>query len=417
MAADHPVRMHVGDDLSRSRLTVFFRLLLALPHFIVMWAVALICVLLLPVLWLATLIRAQPPHGLAELYGRLVVYFVHVFAYVHLAANPYPPFLAASRPYAVDVELPVPERQNRWSIAFRGLLAIPALLLASTLGSGLGGAAVGTFGYNVGVLPTIAVLGWFACMVRGRMPRGMRDLAVYALGYGARTYAYLFFLTGRYPDADPALVPGLEPLDHPVRLVPREDDLRRNRLMVFFRLPLAAPHIVWLVLWAVLALLAAVLAWLSALAIGRVPAALHRFIAAFLRYALTVNAFVYLAANPFPGFTGAPGRYPIELEIEEPRRQSRWSVLFRGLLALPAFLLVSGLGSAQLVASVLGWFVALCTGRMPRGLRNLIAFTLRYASQVNAYALLLTPRYPFSGPAPPTAAPAPPPDPALEAFG
>jgi hypothetical protein len=186
---------------------------------------------------------------------------------------------------------------------------------------------------------------------------------------------------------------------------------------VFFRLPLAAPHIVWLVLWAVLALLAAVLAWLSALAIGRVPAALHRFIAAFLRYALTVNAFVYLAANPFPGFTGAPGRYPIELEIEEPRRQSRWSVLFRGLLALPAFLLVSGLGSAQLVASVLGWFVALCTGRMPRGLRNLIAFTLRYASQVNAYALLLTPRYPFSGPAPPTAAPAPPPDPALEAFG
>jgi len=42
--------------------------------------------------------------------------------------------------------------------------------------------------------------------------------------------------------------------------------------------------------------------------------------------------------------------------------------------------------------------VALFLGRMPVGLRNLGVFALRYSAQVNGYLLLLTDRYPFSGP-------------------
>jgi hypothetical protein len=42
----------------------------------------------------------------------------------------------------------------------------------------------------------------------------------------------------------------------------------------------------------------------------------------------------------------------------------------------------------------------LFTGRMPRGLRNLLAWWLRYGAQTYGYALLLTPRYPYSGPGP-----------------
>ena len=30
-------------------------------------------------------------------------------------------------------------------------------------------------------------------------------------------------------------------------------------------------------------------------------------------------AFVTLVANPFPGFTGAPGVYPLDLEVDDPR--------------------------------------------------------------------------------------------------
>ena len=37
---EHPVQLVVEDDLQRNRLTVFFRLILAIPHFI--WVVALV---------------------------------------------------------------------------------------------------------------------------------------------------------------------------------------------------------------------------------------------------------------------------------------------------------------------------------------------------------------------------------------
>ena len=48
----HPVRFVVADDLQRSRLTVFFRLLLAVPHFIwiMIWTYAMF--VFLPFQWL-----------------------------------------------------------------------------------------------------------------------------------------------------------------------------------------------------------------------------------------------------------------------------------------------------------------------------------------------------------------------------
>jgi hypothetical protein len=56
---------------------------------------------------------------------------------------------------------------------------------------------------------------------------------------------------------------------------------------------------------------------------------------------------------------------------------------------------------------------------MPVGLRNLLAYTLRYQGQTYSYALLVTPRYPYSGPGPlaEVAPPAPPEGIPGEAFG
>jgi hypothetical protein len=56
------------------------------------------------------------------------------------------------------------------------------------------------------VLFVVAVLGWFAALVTGRMPAGLRDLGVAALRYRSQANAYLLLLTSRYPDASPALV-------------------------------------------------------------------------------------------------------------------------------------------------------------------------------------------------------------------
>ena len=90
---------------------------------------------------------------------------------------------------------------------------------------------------------------------------------------------------------------------HPVQLAVT-DDLQRSRLTVFFRLLLAIPHFIWLLLWSVAAFFAAIAGWFAALVTTRLPEGLHRFLAAYVRYTTHLGAYVTLVANPYPGFTG-----------------------------------------------------------------------------------------------------------------
>jgi hypothetical protein len=179
---------------------------------------------------------------------------------------------------------------------------------------------------------------------------------------------------------------------HPIRL-PVTDDLRRNRLTVFFRLILAIPHFIWLSLWSVIAALAAIVNWFATLVAGRTPDGLHNFLATFVRYATHVTAYTLLIADPFPGFTGKPG-YPIDVEIDPPERQNRLTVAFRIILAIPAWIVTQILRYLSTILAVFSWFVALVLGRVPQGLRNFAAFALRYETQTYGYVLLLTQRYP-----------------------
>ena len=403
----HPVHVQLDDDLQRSRLTVFFRLLLAIPHFIwlILWSVAVIVVALIG--WVAALILGRLPEGLHNFFAAYVRYVTHLGAYLGLVANPYPSFTGTPG-YPFDVTIPEPQPQPRWKIALRLLLALPALLIAATLGSGFGGGGGGATQDNEaqwfansgvgGIAAVCAFLGWFAILAVGRMPNGLRDLGSYGLGYTAQAYAYFLLLTDRYPNSDPeALGPAWSLHEHPVRLE-LADDLRRSRLTVFFRLLLALPHIVWIVLWTVPAFLAALANGIVALFRGRSATPLHRFLAAYIRYGAHVSAFLFLVANPFPGFVGAPG-YPVDITIDPPAQQHRAITFFRLFLAVPAFLLSTALDAALFVVGFLGWFAALFTGRMPEGLRNLGAVAIRYSAQTHAYAAVLTDRYPYASPA------------------
>jgi hypothetical protein len=183
------------------------------------------------------------------------------------------------------------------------------------------------------------------------------------------------------------------------------DDLRRSRLTVFFRLLLAIPHLIWLLFWSLVAVVVAVLTWIWTLATGRPPRPFHRFLSRWIRYTAHVYAFLFLVGNPFPGFLGAPGSYPVDLELPPLERQSRWITGFRVFLAAPALIISGGLGGAGLAAAFLGWFVGLFLGRMPQGLRDLGAYSIRYQGQLNAYLYFVTERYPDSGPRPDPASP------------
>jgi hypothetical protein len=180
---------------------------------------------------------------------------------------------------------------------------------------------------------------------------------------------------------------------HPIRLVVT-DDLRRTRVTVFFRLLLAIPHYIWLWVWGIANAVVILISWFAALFTKRVPSGLHDFMARYLRYQTHVLAYITLAADPYPPFDGRAGGYPVDLTVAPPVAQGRIGVFFRLLLALPALVISSVMNYLVYVVVFFGWVICLLVGRMPEGMRNLIAFTIRYHVQTAAYYSLLTSRYP-----------------------
>jgi hypothetical protein len=182
---------------------------------------------------------------------------------------------------------------------------------------------------------------------------------------------------------------------HPVRLR-ITDDLHRTRLTVFFRVLLAIPHFLWQALLGILAIVAIIVNWFATLIAGQSPEWLHAYLAGYLRYVTHVSAYVFLLADPYPGFylINLKENYPIDVEIAGPEPQGRAGVAFRIILAIPAIIVTQILRNLSGVLAFFSWWIALFTSQVPEGIRNFGAFALRYETQTYGYIGLLTPKYP-----------------------
>ncbi|MHC0428647.1 DUF4389 domain-containing protein [Streptomyces sp. O3] len=104
-------------------------------------------------------------------------------------------------------------------------------------------------------------------------------------------------------------------------------------------------------------------------------------------------------AHPADGDGG--GEWLPVLDIPAPARQRRWTVLLRWLLLIPQFVVVILLSVAAFFVTIVGWFAALVTGRLPGAVFDFLGSVLAYRTRVNASAMLLVDRYPpfsFSAP-------------------
>ena len=208
-AHDYPVQFSVDyPDRDLNRLTTAFRLVLAIPHlllvgapaaFMLSWsvgpegsrnvewtgagvlgAVAAVCAL---IAWFAILFTGRYPDGLRALATMYLRWRVRAVAYTSLLRDEYPPF--GDAPYPAELVLEVPEKpRDRVSVAFRLILAIPHLLAVWVLG-------IAWF--------FATMVAWFAILLTGSYPRGLYDFAVGVLRWNVRVEAYLLLLHDEYP--------------------------------------------------------------------------------------------------------------------------------------------------------------------------------------------------------------------------
>jgi Domain of unknown function (DUF4389) len=171
---------------------------------------------------------------------------------------------------------------------------------------------------------------------------------------------------------------------------------RRSRLSAFFRLILVIPLGIWLYLYEIAAAIVLVLAWFAIVITGRYPRSLYDFIAGFTRCLARVTAYALLLCDRYPPFGGGHDpEYPVRMEFDGPAaRYSRLKAFFRFILAIPIAIVRWVLALLLEVGAVGAWFVIVITGRLPRGLFDVMVLASSYIARSDAYMFLLTENYP-----------------------
>lgn len=170
---------------------------------------------------------------------------------------------------------------------------------------------------------------------------------------------------------------------------------RRNRLSTFFRLILMIPLVIWLYFYGIVAYIALVIAWFAIVITGHYPQGLYDFVAGYTRFLTRTTAYGALLCDPYPSFGGSPDpAYPIRMEFAALAEYSRLKTAFRIILGIPIVIVRYVVGLLLQIGAFAAWFVILFTGKMPRGLYDLMVFANSYTARSDAYLFLLTETYP-----------------------
>ncbi|MGI8448891.1 MAG: DUF4389 domain-containing protein, partial [Streptosporangiaceae bacterium] len=182
-AADE-ILVAFAEPAEQSRLTVLVRVILAIPHIIVLWVLGIAAEVVALICWFAALFSGRLPDGLAEFQVGYLRWATRFSAYLFLLTDVYPPFELADAQYPVRLRAQ-PGPLNRLAVLFRIILVIPAGIVSAVLSYGL------SF--------LVMFVTWLIVLIAGRMPRPLHEAVAAAVRYQARVTGYFLMLTARYP--------------------------------------------------------------------------------------------------------------------------------------------------------------------------------------------------------------------------
>ena len=201
----YPVAVNVEPSLTgRNRLTVAFRLILAIPHVILVGGVGAgvayqtdgkttaggeggllgaVAAFLAIVSWFTIVFTGTHIDGIRQFTAFYLRWRVRALAYLTLLEDGYPPFGDGPYPASIDIVDPAGPR-DRLTVGLRLLLAIPHFVVL-------------LFVQLAWAFTTIAA--WFIVLVTGTYPRRLYEFGVGALRWKLRVESYLLLLVDDYP--------------------------------------------------------------------------------------------------------------------------------------------------------------------------------------------------------------------------
>jgi hypothetical protein len=177
----------------------------------------------------------------------------------------------------IEVGFGSTERQNRWTVGFRIVLAIPHLVWIWLV------TVAAVF---------VLVVGWFAALFTGRLPDGIARFLHQVVQYHVRLLAYVYLMRDDYPPFN------LSDERYPVVVETHPGPL--NRWAVLFRIVLALPVLIvvnWLSFGVTISL---IVVWIVVLAKGRMPGMLAQALGAVIRYEARTYGYTMLLTPEYP---------------------------------------------------------------------------------------------------------------------
>lgn len=174
----------VGWTEERNRLTVAFRILLAIPHLIVSQVWAYLAEILAFIQWFVVLFTGKRNEGMWNLQRSWLYYYARVYGYVGLLYDQYPAFGSDAGAAPVRTSIAYEEPANRLSNALRLIWIIPAAIIG--------------FFVAIGAM-VVVIVSWFAIVITGKQSRGMWDFVLKAQRFMMQVQSYGLLMTDTYP--------------------------------------------------------------------------------------------------------------------------------------------------------------------------------------------------------------------------
>ena len=150
-----PVLVAFAGSAPQSRLTVAFRILMAIPQLIVLWLLGIAAIVITIIGWFGALFTVRLPVFAADFLTGYLRWLSRVYAYNYLLTDVYPPFTLDDADYPVRLAV-TPGPLNRLAVLFRLFLLIPCWIVQAVV--------------TYGALTIFLFVTWLIVLVKGQMP-------------------------------------------------------------------------------------------------------------------------------------------------------------------------------------------------------------------------------------------------------